>query len=255
MTFLPINLPPNCHVLVAVGDKVNKSQLIAEKKSSQVGKVLPLAKILSVSPKTTIKYLKKQMGDRVRKGELLAEKSNVLKGEKVLSPYSGTLFKLEEETGDLYIITEPSFTETSERQKGDVFSPVEGKVIFCDNTRIVLETDKNAVYAKDAAGEKSQGELHLITDKKIDYNKIPEKVEGKVILGEEFAKAAVYKAIAMGTAGIICQNVEDADFKEFEEKQIKVPIFEVSKEDFTKLTKLSGKTVYLEPEERLVYYE
>jgi len=79
MTSLPITLPTNSKCLISVGDKVVKGQVLAEKKSQQVGKILPVAKYLNVSPKSTIKYLKKQIGDRIEKGELLAQKKELLK--------------------------------------------------------------------------------------------------------------------------------------------------------------------------------
>jgi len=248
MTSLPIILPVNSNVIVSVGDKVKAGQIIAEKKSSQVGKILPIAKTLSVAPKTAIKYLKKRMGDRVEKGEVLAEKKGVMSGKKILSPFSGTVFKLEEETGDLYIVTEEQGKEKGE----NIFSPVEGKVVFCDNTKIVLETDKKAMSAEKATGDSAQGELFLIEDEDIDYNEIPEKVSEKIILGKKFEKAAIYKSVAMGSIGIICEEVDDADFNEYREKQIKNPILQVNGEDFIKLTKLDGKIIFLEPDKKLI---
>jgi len=247
MTSLPITFN-NCNVVVSVGDKVVTGQLLAEKKPSQVGKILPIAKFLCVEPRSTIKYLKKAMGDRIQKGELLAEKKGVMSGKKLLSPFSGTVFKLEEDSGELYIITD----EDGKKDGENIFSPVEGKVILCDNTKIVLETDKKAIACEKAVGEKNQGELIIIEGEDIDYNKIPEKVSEKIILGKKFEKAAVYKAIAMGVVGIICQEIDNLDFEEYQEKQIKSPILQINSEDFIKLAKSSEKVIFLDPDKKLI---
>jgi len=248
MTSLPIILPENFVAKVTVGKKVTEGEIIAQKKQAPTGKILPIAKFLGTPPNKTLKFLKKKPGDRVEKGELLAEKNGVLNGKKLISAFSGTILRLEEDTGDLYIVTD----EGEKQDEISIVSPVAGKVVFCDNTKIVIETDKNGIVSEKVSGENANGELFLIEGDEIDSSKLTEKISGKIVLGKKFDKTAVYKTLAMGAVGIICQEIEDADFNDYQEKKTKNPLFKVSKENFEKLVKTNGKPVVLEAEKKLI---
>jgi hypothetical protein len=248
MTSLPLILPENCQLKVSVEDKVTEGQIIAQKKQNNLTRVLPIAKYLEISPEKTLKALNKKIGDRVEEGDLLAEKKGVMNGKKLFSPFSGTVYKLEEESGDLYIVTDQGDSGEAE----DIISPIEGKISFCDNTKIVIDTDKKGIIGLKASGEKAEGELFVIHEKDIDYSDLPKEIKEKVILGEGFESSAIYKAIAMGVIGIICQEIQEDQLEEYRKKQYKNPIIQVSKEDFEKLSKLSGKKIILEPSKKII---
>ena len=71
---------------------------------------------------------------------------------------------------------------------------------------------------------------------------------GSLLVGISFAKA-----FALGAKGIICENLNENDFDDFQEKKVKA-FFQVSQDDFKKLKEKSGKKVYLDPEKKLILF-
>jgi len=158
--------------------------------------------------------------------------------KRLISEFSGTVIKLDEENGDL-IIREAGGQESVQT----LVSPVAGTIDFCNNEKIVIKTDKDAILAQDGLGKEKEGELlHLENSQEESLTK---EIEGKVILVKTIDRVAIFKAIGLDAGGIITESLENADFVDLTEKTIEAPIMIVGEDDFKRLLKAKGKKVYL----------
>lgn len=247
MTLLPVLLSEGFTPKVSVNDKLTAGQVIAEKKEKGIEEVIHVFQILRVPPKKIIKSLKKNLGDSVSKGDVLAVKKGRLRlgTKKIISEFSGTIVKIDEEKGDVLI-----HTGAGDKNLITIISPVDGTVDFCDNNKIVIKTDRQALLAKRAAGEEAKGELFVIEDEEIDFSKITVEVAKKIVLGKNFAKGAIFKVFALGALGVVGAQIGESDFEDLEEKGIKSPVVQIEEGDFNKLVKHNKKQVYLDPKNK-----
>ena len=58
-------------------------------------------------------------------------------------------------------------------------------------------------------------------------------------------KASLFKIIGLDGCGVITQEISDADFTDFAQKKLKMPVMNVTEEDFKKLVEKNGKEAYL----------
>jgi hypothetical protein len=249
MTLLPVLLPKGYKPKVDVGQKITAGKVLAQKLIGSKDEVIHLAKDLGVSPKTAIKSLKKALGSRFDKGDIIAVKKKFGLGKKqIISEFSGTLVKIEEDTGDLFvrIISEEEVTEDP------IISPVDGIVDFCDNEKIVLKTEKTTVLVEKVCGKGVRGSLLILDKKEVEDEDVKKEVEDKIIVGQCFEKAAIFKILAMGGLGVIALNTCEQDLKDVFERSSGKPIFLVSEENYKKLEKYQGKEVYLDSENKAI---
>jgi hypothetical protein len=247
MTLLPVLLPEGFAPKVSVNDKLTAGEIIAEKKDKGIEEVIHVFQILRIDPKKILRSLKKNLGDSVSKGDVLAIKKGRLRlgTKKIISEFSGTIVKIDEEKGDVLI-----HTGVGDRNLITIISPVDGIVDFCNNDKIVIKTDRQALLAKRAMGEEARGELFVIEDEEIDFSKITAEVSQKIVLGKNFVKGAIFKVFALGALGVVSVQIGESDFEDLEEKRIKSPVVQIEKEDFDKLVKHNKKLVYLDPKNK-----
>jgi hypothetical protein len=245
MSLLPILLPKGFNPKISVGNIISTGDILAYKNISKE-EGIPLAENLGISSLKVLKCLKKGLGDKVEQGETLAEKKKMVGGKKVVSPFSGTITRLEESTGILYICVHSA--EISETIK----SPVDGKVTFCDNNKIVLETEKEAITVDKVSGFGARGELIFLSGEEIKQDEITKDLVKKIVLGMSFEKAAISKAFALGVSGIIGVGISDEEIDNFNEKEVKNPIFKVNSDNFKKLEADKGKEAYLDSENKII---
>lgn len=234
---------------VKTGDDVVSGQVIAEKIEENDEKG-DLGKLLDVSPAQVLRYLTKRPGDRVEKGTIVAKKRGALGigAKKVESPIAGTVFKFDEETGFIYIRGNRENAQTE-----NIFSPVDGVVELCDNKKIAIKTDKDAILADKVSGIGFiQAETILLGKDEVDSSDLNEKIRGKIILGRFFQREAISKAFGIGALGIISQNISDEELEDLRKKNINTPIFIINKEDFEKLVKYNGKKIYADAQKCLI---
>ena len=179
MTLLSIPLEEDFVPKVKTGDNVALGQVIAERtiENDERG---DLGKLLGVSPGQVLKYLIKRPGDKAEKGTILAVKKGFLGigGKKIASPITGTIFKFDEKTGFIYIRGEKKSANVE-----NLFSPVDGVVKLCDNEKIVIKTDKDAILADRVCGKGIiQAQLVLIGNKEVDSQDLHGEIRGKIIL-------------------------------------------------------------------------
>lgn len=243
MTLLPINLPEGAKPTVSVGDKIAQRDIIAKKQSSSIDEIIHLSKDFDILPKDIEKSVKKNLGDSIKTGEVIAVKKKTFGGEKILSKISGTLTKIDNIAGDLYIKTEG--TELTE----DIFSPVDGIIDFCNNEKIVIKTQKNTVLAKDAFGVDITGELLV---KNLVLGNITDDINDKILVTQNLDKVSLFKSLGLGAKGIISVSLEAMDSLDFSEKLNNVAIFLVEENDFEKLKKQNGKKVIANIKSKLI---
>jgi hypothetical protein len=245
MALLPILLPKDFSPKISVSNVVSIGDILASKNTGKE-EFIPLAKDLGISSIEALRCLKKGLGDKIEKGEILAEKKKIIGVSRIFSPFSGTIARLEESTGRLCILTQTQ--ENIETIK----SPVDGKVTFCDNNKIVLETEKDAVVADKVSGSGIRGELFLIPGEEISPDEVTNNLIKKIALGISFEKAALSKALALGASGIIGVVIKDEDINDFKEREIKNPIFKITLDNFKKLAADKGREVYLDTENKII---
>lgn len=247
MTSLSIKLEKGFSPKVKTDDKVVAGQLLAEKNIAGSDHEIHIAKLLDVPSQEASRYLLKRPGDRVGEGTLVAVKKGALGigGKKAVSPIAGTVFKFENETG---ILTIRSATE-SETQ--NLFSPVDGEVLLCDNEKITIRTQKGVIPALKVLGEGNfESELYIAKGDEVNSADLKNDLKGKVVAGKSFDREAMAKSIGLGALGIIAQNIKEEDIADLKSKLIKTPIFIIDEENIEKIIKSNGKKIYLETEKK-----
>jgi hypothetical protein len=238
MTLLPILLPEGFSLKVSTGDKIAVGQTLGEGQGSFHEITIHLAHELKLVPQRVLKTLKKNLGDSIAVGDVLAVKKSLIGSQSVLSEFSGIIIRVDEASGDLIIRT-----NGGEQNLKTITSPVDGVVDSCIDGRVVLKTEKHAILAVDGVGGEASGAIEYLADS--DETKLDSCIKGKILLTRGIDKVYVFKTIGLEAAGIVTEQLEDIDFVDLEEKKVRMPIVEVSEEDFKKLVKEKDKNLYL----------
>ena len=158
----------------------------------------------------------------------------MLSSKQIVSEFSGIIVKIDADNGDVVI----RVSGEAENLK-TVNSPVDGTVDSLDNGKVVLKTDKEAVMALDGVGGGTEGEIEYLADS--EETKLSAQVKGRILLTKSIDKVYIFKTIGLEAAGIVTESLEGIDFVDLEEKRVRMPILEVSEEDFKKLVKDKDK--------------
>ncbi|OGH21562.1 MAG: hypothetical protein A2958_02425 [Candidatus Levybacteria bacterium RIFCSPLOWO2_01_FULL_38_13] len=251
MASLSIPLSNGFSPKVKKDDKVVVGQVIASRILKGKDQEVNVSRILGLPASQISKVITKRPGDRIEEGEVIALKKGALGvgGKKVVSPVGGTLFGIDEEKGAIFI------RSNLEEETQDLSSPVDGKILLCDNEKITIESDKDIVLAKEAAGEAEvQGEVHQIKGEDVDPKTLDLKIKGKIVLGRFFSREALSKSIGLGALGIISENIKEEDLEEYIKRIVKTPVFLIDEKAFEEVSRHSGKKVYLSPLKKLIMF-
>jgi hypothetical protein len=238
MTLLPILLPEGFSLKVSAGDKIAAGQVLAEGQGVFQEEIIHIAHELKLVPQKAIKSLKKNLGDSIAAGDVLAAKKSLLASKEIISEFSGIIIKIDENSGDVAVRI-----STGEQNLKTLNSPVAGTVDSCDNGKVVLKTDREAMLVLDGVGTEAEGEIEYLEDS--DERKLDAGVKGKILLTKDIDKVYVFKTIGLEAAGVITERLVDTNFVELEAKHVRMPVLAVSEEDFKKLVKEKQKQVYL----------
>ncbi len=237
MTDLSVPIPAGYKSLVKEQQKVSQGDPLAQAESSQ-NMVIPIAKDLETDSRKAGKMLTKKPGDRIEAGSILAKSGGMFGSREIRSKVSGTIVKYDPENGELLIVGEGG---GAGNDTGSILSPIDGEVILCDNSKVVLKTDKEAILATEGAGEESVGEALSGKDDLLEVSEIDQSVSGKILVARKFEREAISKAIGLGVLGIIGEEIEETIFENLRAKKIKTPVLKVNQETFKKLFKKHGK--------------
>jgi len=237
MTNLPIPIPSGFQISVKPSQKVSAGDTIAAKEDYSSDLVINVASDLDIKPEKTSHTLVKKPGDRIEAGDLIAKKGGMLGSREIHSKVAGTIVKFDEREGTLTIRTQGVLDEDSEIK---ITSPVDGSVETCDNSKVVLKTDKEAVLAVEGSGENAFGEYEVFDQNEVLATDVDDKVSGKILIAKSFNREAIAKAIGLRAIALIAQDIREIDFENLKEKMIKTPVLRVSSENYKKLIHKGG---------------
>ncbi len=247
MVSLPITIPKGATVLINVGDKVKHGQVLA-KIPSAPEHTIHVAQLLRIPAKKAPKLLHIQPGDEVHAGDVIALRKNVLglTLARLKSNVEGTVLRFEEESGTLFI-------GNPREKEYELVSPLAGTIEVCHNDQIVIQTNENIIQGIGGMGGTVRGELVIlpdVNDANVAQQQLVSQLNGsiidKVILGRQFGRDALIKAIGIGAAGIIATEVDPDDMNYLQQKSLIVPIVLVNQDALKPLVKQAHKEVFLE---------
>jgi len=248
MTSLPISLPDGFSPSTKVGDQVAVGQIIATKKESS-DEIINIPQILKIKRSQVKNSLKKSPGEHVNEGDIIAIKNSLFGANVVLrSRVAGTVTRYERNSGNLIIKTGSSIHTDIE----NVISPVEGKVSMCNNSEIVISTDKNVIVGHKSVGDKAEGEVFRLEADDLYYLDV--RTIGKVVIGDKFSREMLLKGIGIGVTGMIGTEIKDEDIDHITEKKFDTPILEVDLQNLEKLTEWVGKKVFVDAKSKSIIF-
>jgi hypothetical protein len=219
-------LPLKGRVLAKEGDLVTPATVIATTELPGILQTVRLSEKLGVEPHEVSKYLQVNVGDRIEKGALLAQTKGIFgmfKSEE-LSPYSGTLELIAEQSGHLGIRQAPTPIEKDAYLRGRVTRviPDEGVVVQCEGALI------QGIFG---VGGERQGTIQILTKQPgqmLTDSLIGPEHSGKIVVGGSGVTAdALRKAAQTGVAGIVVGAVVDRDLIEYLREALTDPAFDI----------------------------
>lgn len=263
MTSLPVRLPSGFTPLVHEGDTVTIAQPLARRILAKE-MFLNIPKLLGCNPAAIKTALLKKPGDTVMKGDILAEKQTFFSKKQIRSNVTGTITRYERSTGSLVLRVNdtPEYTTTLSIQEGalqtdasgeaveDLLrSPLDGLITLCNNEQIVIKTDKNVLSSNASTGIKAQGTLTALTGSQseaVTVGDITTDIIDSVLLGGQFSREVLQKALGMDVLGIIGTDVTDSDMEYFSQKQMQTPLLRVSEDVYEVLRRWDKKPVFID---------
>lgn len=190
---IEIPLPPNAKVLVKKGEVVEEGEFLLGEEEL---KEFDLRKILKVSGQNLPSCLLVSCGEKVETGKIIAQKKTFFTQEIFKSPISGRVEAFSEE-GILKMRVEG---------KSQIKAPLKGKVKDLTFALLTLEFAAAVFTSQAGKGESNWGDIMFLGERaeEIGLNDLPASSAGKIfILGKKIPLVLVYKAEALGAAGIL----------------------------------------------------
>lgn len=211
ITRIARNLNGSGDINVQLGQEVAPLDVIGTSTGTSGFRTIDLTKLLEVKPIEVKKYLKRSIGEKIYKGEILAAKdSSLFKNKKtVLAPSDGTLFSLDEKTGQLRL----QFIAKKESVAASVFGIVE-KV---DKLRqqVIIKTQVTHVHGVLGSGKQREGTIDFLGQRGglITAPMIGEHLANRILISGGFIyKEAIAAAVANGANGIITGGINARDY-------------------------------------------
>jgi hypothetical protein len=205
-------LPLLGEVLVAVGDRVRATDVVA--RTELPGKVYPvnLANTLGVLPEEIPERLLKEPGEKIARDEIIAESVGFFGMFKshYRSPIDGTLDHASTVTGQVMLRGHPTPVEVQAYVDGTITEVIE-------NEGVVVTTAATLIQGIFGLGGERQGAIRVVCEEP-DEVLTPEKIDGyckgKIVVGGAFASlAALKKAFDVGATGVIVGGFDYGDIK------------------------------------------
>jgi hypothetical protein len=252
MTELPIDLPEGFVPLVVKDYHVHVGQILA-KKDAPKDAVVNILESLDVSRSQGRKSLKKSPGDKITPGDVIAVRKSLFGKvqKRVVSQISGIILRYERDTGNLVVRTDQEMASL------ELISPVAGTVTLCNNKEIVIQT-KDAVVSKGAVlGETREGILFVLEasfepdfDSALYY--LDNRVSGKIVLAKKLTRDLITKGNTIGVKGFIGVEILRADIEYLQERDISLPVLEISEELVDQLADWKNKRVMIDTQNKAV---
>lgn len=206
-------LPIPGDVRVAVGDKVQAEDIIAE--TAMPGDATPVnvAKLLGVPAGELAKHLLIKAGDAVTVGQIVAQSKGLfgLFSSEVKSAVAGTAESISTVTGMMIVRGEPLRVQVRAYLTGTV-------VEVLPNEGAVIEADAAVIQGIFGVGGEAYGVIHPVCDKPdedLHEDKLNGDLRGKIIIGgRRVTQAAIRKAQQLGVAAVVTGGIDDQDLRE-----------------------------------------
>ena len=267
MTSLPIQLPQGFISLVSVGDTVKKGQVIAKlenqpskakENTSEVHQEasISLSESFGEKPQKVGKYLLKSPGESISVGEVIALKKGgiTLKQVRLVSQIKGIILRYERGTGQL-IVRLPSLTMVTREEETiaskELLSPLEGKITVCDNQKIVVESEGNALVGTKGSGAEVAGEVdtrffeNRSIEEPVTSSLISRDIVDKILLVHAIEREALVKADAVGVKGVITTSITNEDISYLQAKHFGLPVVEVDEDIAKQIQKTKAAQIIL----------
>lgn len=246
MVSLPLSLPKDAAIFVQEGEPVKKGQLLAKQEVS-AEHVIHLAQVLHISPHKVGDLLLREPGDSLEKGDVIAtrKKSMGFSKVKLLSNISGMITRFDAETGDLTVGGEIG-------EEKEIICPIDGVVQICNNEQIVIGTNESVVQGVGGFGKSIQGKIYVLpsvispSDAQQLMIQLNSSITNNIILARSLHRDALIKAVGLESLGIIANTILPEDIEYLIQRNMLIPIILIDEGQLVKLSKKSGKNVYLD---------
>jgi hypothetical protein len=253
MTSLPIELPEGFTPFVTQGDRVTIGQIIAKKEAPQ-DETVNIIQALKISRIQAKKVLKKSPGERIKPGDVVAVKKSLFGKEqaRIISEIAGTIIRYERDTGNLVVRTDHDASEL------ELISPVAGTVTMCNNREIVVDTEDAFVTDGIAIGNPGEGTLFVLTESFDESGSenalyyLDSRAADKIVLAKALTRELIIKGDSIGVRGFLGITISNEDIIYLQEKQIELPVIEITTELVSKLHSWENKKIMIETKSKAI---
>ena len=205
-------LPLQGQVLAAVGDAVEREQVVARTELPGSVSTVNVVNRLGITAEELPGFMLKAEGGEVSRGEPIAETRPFIKWFKttVESPIDGTVDSISPVTGQV-LLREPALPV-------EVRAYVDGQVVeVIEDEGVVVETRGAFVQGIFGVGGERYGPLHMLAEnpgEPLAANRIDDECSGKVVVVTGLLSyEAIDRAREVGAAGVIGGGIHDRDLR------------------------------------------
>lgn len=199
-------------VTVSLNQEVEPGDVVWEGKTSSGFRMFKIAQVLGVEAKLVPQYLSRQVGQTIYQGELLAAKPGILGfgKQEILSPVDGLIDFFDPVSGNLKIrLTPKNFKITS-----GVYGIVES--INQPPGVVLIKTLATVIYGLVGSGQQRHGLIRLLDGpgELIGSKQLSQAGRGQIVVGGGLVLSqSLYKAVALGLAGIVSGGINAKDYR------------------------------------------
>ncbi len=203
-------LPLRGEVLVSVGDRVRRDQVVARTEMPGDVVTVNLVNRLGITPEELPHYMLKKEGDPVAAGEPLAETHPLIKWFKTVikSEVDGRVESISPVTGQVIVRRPPAPVEIAAYVDGVVVDMIEDEGVH-------VEVEGTLVQGIFGVGGERWGTLHQVAacrDDALLPDQIDSGCQGKVIVGGGLVTSdAIARAAEVGAVAVIGGGIRDSD--------------------------------------------
>lgn len=200
-------------MLVAVGDLVQRDQVVARTEMPGDVVTVNLVNRLGITPQELPRYMLKKEGDAVAVGEPLAETHPLIKWFKTVikSEVDGVVESISPVTGQVILRRPPAPVEIAAYVDGVVAELIEDEGVH-------VEVEGALVQGIFGVGGERWGTLHQVATSR-DQDLLPDQIDaecdGKIVVGGGLVTSdAIAKAAEVGAVAVIGGGIRDGDLRD-----------------------------------------
>ena len=225
-------LPIPGEVLVAEGEQVTATTVVAQ--TALPGKVYPVnvANKLSVTPSEIPTYLRKREGETVTKDEVFAENSPLIKWFKtqVRAPINGKIESVSRVTGQVFLREPPQIIR--------LLAYIDGTIVEVTPTQgAVVESRCAFVQGIFGVGGETAGTITVVVrspDEILTADHLASDYQGHIVIGGALAQKETFaRARELGISALVVGGVHDRDLRDLLGYDLGVAITGTEKIGFT----------------------